>query len=87
MWCIYREKNKGKKKKVCNGHMTVARGRGGEGVANGYMTVEGQGGQGVRGRGEGAGGRGQGGGGGGGSAGPPLWARRARHARRSEILA
>ena len=33
MWCIYREKNKGKKKEkekeVCNGHMTVARGRGG----------------------------------------------------------
>ena len=33
MWCIYREKNKGKKKEkekeVCNGHVTVARGRGG----------------------------------------------------------
>ena len=58
--------------------MTVARGRGGEGVANGYMTVEG--------KGQGAGGAGVGGGGGG-SAGPPLWARQARHARRSEILA
>ena len=34
MWCIYRERNKGKKKEekeVCNGHVTVARGRGGEG--------------------------------------------------------
>ena len=33
MWCIYREKNKGEKKKeVCNGHVTVARGRGREGM-------------------------------------------------------
>ena len=53
-----------KKKKVCNGHVTVARGMG---VANGHMTVGGRAGGGK----EGGLGRGQ--------AGPPLWARRAHH--------
>ena len=44
-----------KKKKMCNGHVTVARGMG---VANGHMTVGGRGGGG--GGGEGGGGKGGG---------------------------
>ena len=49
---------KTKQKEVCNGHVTVTRGRGWEGwgVANDHMTVGGQGGRGYRGRG-GAGGK------------------------------
>ena len=75
-----REKKK-KGKEVCNGHVTVARGRGGEGVANSHMTVGGQGGRGGGGGGGGGGGeeergarQGQGGPATLGPSGPPLWA-------------
>ena len=72
MWCIYREKNKGKKKgsvqRSCD--RCKGEGRGGEGVANGHMTVggggagwEGRGGKGGRGEGRGRGGGGEGKGG------------------------
>ena len=91
MWCIYREKNKGKKRKekeVCNGHVTVARGR--KGRSQRSYDRWGVGGAGWEGRG-GNGGRNGGGGGGGGRkggpgrsttlgpSGPPLWARQASH--------
>ena len=48
MWCIYRERNKGKKKRKRGVQRSCDRckgeGRGGEGVANGHMTVGGEGG-------------------------------------------
>ena len=65
----------GIKKRGANGHMTVARGMGGEGsvgcVANGHMTVGrwGKGGRGRGGGGTGKGRKGEGGGGGGGGGG------------------
>ena len=75
MWCIYRERNKGEKKGVQRS-CDRCKGEGGEGVANGHMTVGGQGG---RGRGRGEEERGPGRPATLGPSGPPLWTRRPRH--------